>query len=214
MPVSELVQRMDPPAPPAVVAAARRLRYRDLIGVGLIVNRPHLFPDNWIYVHDPEVRVGRIQNFKSWSPDMVPDPRKSSLGLEYFCTEGDDLWRAADQDLIELAKRELERIGLAKAVEIEDGCVFRVAKAYPMYDAGYREALSIVREWVDGLENLQTMGRNGLHRYNNQGHAMLTGLLAARNVAHGTRHDLWSVNVDDEYQEEVLGKDRVAGPTS
>jgi len=207
MPVSELVQRIDPPAPPSVVAAAGRLRYRDFMGVGLIVNRSHLFPDNWIYVHDPEVRVGRIQNFKNWSPDMVPDPGKSSLGLEYFCTEGDDLWRAADRDLIELAKRELERIGLAKAAEVEDGCVFRVAKAYPMYDASYREALSIVREFVDGLVNLQTIGRNGLHRYNNQDHAMLTGLLAARNVAHGTRHDLWNVNVDDEYQEEVVAKD-------
>ena len=214
MPVSDLVQRMDPPAPPAVVAAARRLRYRDFIGVGLIVNRAHLFPDNWIYVHDPEVRVGRIQNFKNWSPDMVPDPGKSSLGLEYFCTEGDDLWRATDQDLIELGKRELERIGLAKAALVEDGCVFRVAKAYPMYDGGYREALAIVREWVDRLENLQTMGRNGLHRYNNQDHAMLTGLLAARNVAHGSRYDLWNVNVDDEYQEEVLAKEPGAGGAS
>jgi len=214
MPVSDLVQRMDPPAPPDVVAAARRLRYRDFIGVGLIVNRPHLFPDNWIYVHDPEVRVGRIQNFKNWSPDMVPDPGKSSLGLEYFCTEGDDLWRATDRDLIELATRELERIGLAKAADVEDGCIFRVAKAYPMYDAGYREALAIVREFVDGLENLQTMGRNGLHHYDNQDHAMLTGLLAARNVAHGTRHDLWSVNVDGEYQEEVLAKESCAGSAS
>ncbi len=203
MPVTQLVLRLDPPAPDAVREAARRLTYRDFLTVCLIVDRPDPFPDNWIYVHSPEVKVGRIQNFRSWSPDMVPDPAKASLGLEYFCSEGDALWTLPDEALIRLGKEELERIGLARASEISDGCVFRVPKAYPVYDADYREHLDTVRAFVDGLENLQTIGRNGLHRYNNQDHAMLTGLLAVRNLESGVRHDLWSVNTEPEYHEEV-----------
>jgi protoporphyrinogen oxidase len=205
MPVTELIKRLDPPAPAHVLAAAARLKYRDFLTVILIVNRPHIFQDNWIYVHDPEVKVGRIQNFKNWSPDMVPDPAKTSLGLEYFCTEGDPLWMTPDRDLIELGKREVDRIRLARSADIEDGCVVRVPKAYPVYDSDYREHLAIVRQFVDGLENLQTIGRNGLHRYNNQDHAMLTGMLAVRNVILGQNHDLWSVNTDQEYHEEVPG---------
>jgi protoporphyrinogen oxidase len=203
MPVTQLVLRLSPPAPEPVREAARLLSYRDFLTVCLIVDRPDPFPDNWIYVHSPEVKVGRIQNFRSWSPDMVPDAGKSSLGLEYFCSEGDALWTMSDAELIRLGKEELERIGLARAADISDGCVFRVPKAYPVYDASYREHLDIVREFVDGLENLQTIGRNGLHRYNNQDHAMLTGLLAVRNLADGERHDLWSVNTEQEYHEEV-----------
>jgi protoporphyrinogen oxidase len=203
MPVTQLVLRLDPPAPDAVREAARRLTYRDFLTVCLIVDRPDPFPDNWIYVHSPEVKVGRIQNFRSWSPDMVPDPAKASLGLEYFCSEGDALWTLPDEALIRLGKEELERIGLARASEISDGCVFRVPKAYPVYDADYREHLDTVRAFVDGLENLQTIGRNGLHRYNNQDHAMLTGLLAVRNLESSVRHDLWSVNTEPEYHEEV-----------
>ena len=203
MPVTQLVLRLEPPAPDAVREAARRLTYRDFLTVCLIVDRPDPFPDNWIYVHSPEVKVGRIQNFRSWSPDMVPDPAKASLGLEYFCSEGDALWTLPDEALIRLGKEELERIGLARASEISDGCVFRVPKAYPVYDADYREHLDTVRAFVDGLENLQTIGRNGLHRYNNQDHAMLTGLLAVRNLESGVRHDLWSVNTEPEYHEEV-----------
>ena len=203
MPVTELVLRLSPPAPDAVREAARRLTYRDFLTVCLIVDRPDPFPDNWIYVHSPEVKVGRIQNFRSWSPDMVPDPTKGSLGLEYFCSEGDALWTMADAELIRLGKEELERIGLARASEISDGCVFRVPKAYPVYDADYREHLDTVRGFVDGLENLQTIGRNGLHRYNNQDHAMLTGLLAVRNLEGAARHDLWSVNTEPEYHEEI-----------
>ncbi len=134
---------------------------------------------------------------------MVPDPTKTSLGLEYFCTEGDALWTMPDSELVELGKRELERIGLARAADIEDGCVFRVPKAYPIYDAGYRDCLETVRRFVDGLDNLQTIGRNGLHRYNNQDHAMLTGLQAVRNLTLGERHDLWNVNVSEDYHEEV-----------
>jgi protoporphyrinogen oxidase len=203
MPVTQLVLRLEPPAPDAVREAARRLTYRDFLTVCLIVDRPDPFPDNWIYVHAPEVKVGRIQNFRSWSSDMVPDPAKASLGLEYFCSEGDALWSLPDEALIRLGGEELERIGLARAAEISDGCVFRVPKAYPVYDADYREHLDTVRAFVDRFENLQTIGRNGLHRYNNQDHAMLTGLLAVRNLEGGVRHDLWSVNTEPEYHEEV-----------
>jgi protoporphyrinogen oxidase len=203
MPVTEVVKRLEPPAPSGVVAAAAELKYRDFLTVVLIVERAHMFTDNWIYVHDPAVKVGRIQNFKNWSPDMVPDPHQTALGLEYFCNEGDELWTTSDEDLIERGKREIVRLGLARYEEVSDGCVVRVAKAYPVYDEDYREHLETVRAFVDGFENFQTIGRNGLHRYNNQDHAMVTGLIAARNVMLGERNDVWSVNTDEEYHEEV-----------
>ena len=206
MPVSELILKLSPPPPASVLAAARHLTYRDFLTVCLIVRKRDLFPDNWIYVHSAQVQVGRIQNFANWSPDMVPDPSKSSLGLEYFCTEGDALWNTPDARLIELAARELETVGLATRADIEDGCVFRVPKAYPVYDASYAEYMATVRAFVDGLENLQTIGRNGLHRYNNQDHAMLTGLLAVRNLVLGEHNDLWSVNTEAEYHEEITEK--------
>jgi protoporphyrinogen oxidase len=209
MPVTEFIKKLDPPPPPAVLGAAEKLRYRDFLTVCLIVNKSDLFPDNWIYIHDPEVKVGRIQNFKNWSPDMVPDPAKTSLGLEYFCTEGDRLWNMPDVDLIELAKREVSRLGLANYADIEDGCVVRVPKSYPVYDSEYRDYLAIIRDFVDGLENVQTIGRNGLHRYNNQDHAMLTGMLAVRNLLLSEQNDLWSVNTDQEYHEEIRGKAEV-----
>jgi protoporphyrinogen oxidase len=203
MPVTEAIKKLAPAASPAVQKAAQHLRYRDFLTVCLIINQPHLFPDNWIYVHDPSVKVGRIQNFKNWSPDMIPDPAKSSLGLEYFCQEGDALWTLSDGELIELGKREVTRIGLARYADIEDGCVFRVPKAYPVYDAGYGEALASIRAFLDELDNFQTIGRNGLHRYNNQDHAMLTGILAVRNLVTNERYDLWNVNSDAEYHEEI-----------
>jgi protoporphyrinogen oxidase len=148
--------------------------------------------------------MGRIQNFKNWSADMVPDQQKTSLGLEYFCAEGDDLWTRSDAELIELAGREIEKIGLARSAEIEDGCVFRVPKAYPVYDSTYRERLFEIRRFVAGLQNFQTIGRNGLHRYDNQDHAMLTGILAARNVALDETNNVWNVNVDQQYLEEDI----------
>lgn len=206
MPVTEFIKKLNPPAPPEVLLAAEKLRYRDFMTVCLIVNQADLFPDNWIYVHDPAVKVGRIQNFKNWSPHMVPDAAKTSLGLEYFCNEGDELWNMADPDLIELGKRELEHIGLASPADIDDGCVFRVPKAYPIYDSEYRDYLAIVKNFVGRVENYQTIGRNGLHRYNNQDHAMVTGMLAVRNLTTGEHHDLWSVNTDKEYHEEITGK--------
>ena len=180
MPVTEFIKKLDPAPPAQVLQAAEKLKYRDFLTVCLIVNKAELFSDNWIYVHDPEVKVGRIQNFKNWSPHMVPDPTKSSLGLEYFCTEGDELWTLSDAELIELGKRELDRIGLVSPADIEDGCVFRVPKAYPIYDSEYRDYLDTVKNFVRGLENYQTIGRNGLHRYNNQDHAMVTGMLSVR----------------------------------
>jgi len=206
MPVSELVLKLSPSAPPDVLEAARQLTYRDFLTVCLIVRKRDLFPDNWIYVHSPNVKVGRIQNFANWSPDMVPDPSKSSLGLEYFCTEGDALWNTPDAELIELGTQELAAIGLASRTDIEDGCVFRVPKAYPVYDASYGEVIRHVREFVDGLENLQSVGRNGLHRYNNQDHAMLTGVLAVRNLVLAENHDLWNVNTEAEYHEEITAE--------
>lgn len=202
MPISEFIKKLDP-VPPDVLKAANELNYRDYLTVCLIVNKPELFPDNWIYIHSPEVKVGRIQNFKNWSLDMVPDPSKTSLGLEYFCTEDDDLWNMPDADLIELGKRELERIGLTQADDILDGSVFRVPKAYPVYDAEYSQYLQIIRDFVNGLENFQTIGRNGLHRYNNQDHSMITADLAVRNLLFGEKNDLWNVNVDADYHEEI-----------
>jgi protoporphyrinogen oxidase len=208
MAITDLVRSLTPPAPPAVLEAAAGLSYRDFLTVCLIVNRAHVFPDNWIYVHDPDVQVGRIQNFKNWSPDMVPDPAKTGLGLEYFCTAGDALWTMSDRDLIALGTRELEHIGLVRREEVEDGCVIRVPKAYPVYDERYREHLEVLQTFVNGLENLQTVGRNGLHRYNNQDHAMLTGILAARNIVLHQHHDLWTVNTDQEYLEEIVPENR------
>ena len=204
MPLTELVKKLDPPAPDHVLAAADELKYRDFLTVCLIIDEPNLFEDNWIYIHDPGVKVGRIQNFKNWSPDMVPDQTKSSLGLEYFCNEGDALWCLPDAELIELGKREVDKLDLAKYDDIVDGCVFRVEKSYPVYDSDYRDHLGVLREYVGGFKNFQTIGRNGLHRYNNQDHAMLTGMLAVRNLLHGETHDLWSVNAEQEYHEEVL----------
>ena len=202
MPLRELMNALEPPPPPDVFRAANALNYRDFVTVVLIVDKPDLFPDNWIYVHTPDVHVGRIQNFKNWSKAMLPDQSKTSLGMEYFVNEGDRMWNMSDAEWIELAKRELEAIGLARASDVVNGTVKRMPKAYPVYDALYREHLGIVRGYLDAFENLQTVGRNGLHKYNNQDHSMLTALLAARNIL-GAAHDVWAVNTDLEYQEEM-----------
>jgi protoporphyrinogen oxidase len=202
MPIRELIQAFEPAVPPAVLAAAEDLKYRDFLTVALIVNTPELFPDNWIYVHDPDMRVGRIQNYKNWSPQMVPDASKTCLGLEYFCFEGDGLWTMADPDLVELGRQELDRLGLARAADVEDGTVVRMPKAYPVYDSTYAQSLKTVRAFLDGLGNLQTVGRNGMHKYNNQDHSMLTAMLAAENIL-GAAHDIWNVNTEPDYHEEV-----------
>lgn len=203
MPIPAFINGLNPPAPDHVVEAANKLKFRDFLTVCLIINKPDLFPDNWIYIHYPEVKVGRIQNFKNWSPDMVPDHAKTSLGLEYFCNQGDELWNMPDEELIELGSREIEMIKLAKYEDVVDGAVFRVENTYPVYDSDYKEYLSVVRQYLDSFENFQTIGRNGLHRYNNQDHAMLTGMLAVRNMVLGERNDLWVVNAEQEYLEEA-----------
>ena len=202
MPVRHLVQRLDPPAPPHVRDAATALKYRDFLTVALIVEQRTVFPDNWIYIHDDRVSVGRIQNYKNWSPDMVPDDRYTCLGLEYFCFAGDGLWSTSDAALIELATRELAAIGLADASLVRDGAVVRAPKAYPVYDEGYELALDSSRQFLEQFDNLQLVGRNGMHKYNNQDHSMLTAMLAVRNLF-GEQHDLWSVNADDEYHEQT-----------
>ena len=200
MPIQELITKLNPPAPADVIEAARGLNYRDFLTVAVIVNEPDLFPDNWIYIHDPSVRVGRIQNFKNWSPHMVPDQTKTCLGLEYFCTVGDDLWQMSDPALIELAKQEVQALGLARSAGIDDGAVVRMPKAYPVYDTGYRERLETIRKFLDGITNLQAIGRNGMHKYNNQDHSMLTAMLAVRNIL-GAKYDLWQVNEEQHYHE-------------
>jgi protoporphyrinogen oxidase len=201
MALPELVGGLEPPAD--VAEAVSGLNFRALIVVCLVVKHPDLFNDNWIYVHDPRVKIGRIQNFNNWSIELTPDQAKTSLGLEYFCDEGDDLWSMSDDDLIALALRELELLGLAKAVDCENGYIIRQPKAYPVYDHEYMDHLGVIRPYLEIFENLQTIGRNGMHRYNNQDHSMLTGLLAARNLL-GESHDLWSVNIERSYYEEVM----------
>ena len=203
MPVTELINKLNPQPPSKVLDAASKLHYRDFLTVCLIVDKPDLFPDNWIYVHDQTVKLGRIQNFKNWSLDMVADQTKSSLGLEYFCTEGDEIWNLTDADLINLGKQEIDRIGLARHTDVIDGCVVRVPKAYPVYDSEYESYLETIKTFLATLDNLQTIGRNGLHRYNNQDHSMLTGMLAVRNILDRETNDLWRVNAEDEYLEEV-----------
>src|SRR4051794_98275 len=202
MPVRELIEAMDPQPPADVLAAAKALNYRDFLTVVLIVDRAETFPDTWIYVHEPDVMVGRVQNFKNWSPDLVPDPSKSSLGLEYFCFEGDDLWTRSDADLIALGRREIDAIGLVAAGDIIDGCVVRMPKAYPVYDDVYQDHLAVIRGWLKDLTNLELAGRNGMHKYNNQDHSMMTAVLVARNILGQGQYDPWKVNTDAEYHEE------------
>ena len=201
IPVTALIHRLDPPAPDSVIEAANSLSYRSFMIVALMINQTDLFPDNWIYIHSPDVKVGRIQNFKNWSPEMVPDSSKTCLGMEYFCNQSDDLWNLSDAELIDLATREVEQLGLATAIDIEDGVVIRQPKAYPVYDQGYRQHLRVIQDYLAEFDNLQTIGRNGMHRYNNQDHSMLTGMLAVSNLM-GENHNLWEVNTERSYHEE------------
>src|SRR5262249_57588355 len=202
MPVRDLIAAMDPPPPEEVLAAARSLRHRDFLMVGLVIERQHLFPDNWIYVHTPGVRVGRIQNFKNWSPDMVPDGRRTGIGMEYFVWKDDEMWATPDDALIALAAREGEVLKLFSAHEASDGLVVRVPDAYPIYDPGYRESLALVRQWLARLENVQLVGRNGQHRYNNQDHSMLTAYYAPRNLLPHS-HSLYHLNIHPYYPEHL-----------
>ena len=207
MPLRELLSSFSPPPPAEILQAASRLRYRDFLTVVLIVKQEEVFPDNWIYIHSPDVRVGRVQNFGSWSPEMVPDASTTSLGLEYFVQQGDDLWSSPDEALLELAARELAVLGLVSEKHVVDGTVVRMPKAYPVYDDAYIEVLALIRGYLAGFPNLQVIGRNGQHRYNNQDHSMVAGMLAARNLA-GETHDVWAVNVEQQYHEEVADDSR------
>jgi protoporphyrinogen oxidase len=202
LPLRTIVGMAAPAAPRRVAGAAHGLRYRDFLTVALVIEGEDPFPDNWIYVHEPSVRVGRIQNFRSWSPWMVPDASRACVGLEYFCFEGDDLWTMSDERLVELATRELEALGLVAAGAVERGYAVRVPKAYPMYDSEYAARVAAIRSWLERIPNLQQVGRNGLHRYNNSDHSMLTAMRAVENVLDGARHDLWAVNADSVYHEE------------
>jgi protoporphyrinogen oxidase len=209
MPLRELIHALDPLPPDPVLKAARGLRYRDYLTVVLVVDRESVFPDNWLYVHSPEVKLGRIQNYKNWSPYMVPDPSRTSLGLEYFLWDKDEEWSWPQERLIERGVRECAQIGLIDPREVKDGTVVRMEKAYPVYDQTYQESVATIRQYLKTFSNLQTIGRNGLHRYNNQDHSMLTGVYAAGNIL-GERHDVWAVNTEKEYHEE----ERVAQPNA
>lgn len=202
MPMSSLLKAMDPPPPADVLAAANDLRYRDFLTVALVVPESAGFPDNWIYIHSPEVVVGRIQNFGSWSPYMVQEGR-TCLGLEYFVFEGDDLWNSDDADLVALATKELAMIGLIEPERVEAGYVVRVPKAYPFYDERYKANVQRMRDWLGQcVINVHPVGRNGMHRYNNQDHSMYTAMLTVENIVSGTGYDVWEVNVEEEYHEE------------
>ena len=203
MALDDLISRFKPSPPQDVVQAASGLKYRDFITVVLIVDIEEVFDDNWVYIHSPDVMIGRIQNFKNWSPDMVPDEKTTSLGLEYFCNVGDEIWDASDSDLIKRAKSEIEIIGLAEQSNVIDATVVRQAKAYPVYDVEYGPLLDTVRTWLSGFKNFHTIGRNGLHKYNNQDHSMLTALRAVDEAVKGVDVDVWDINTDRSYHEEV-----------
>lgn len=201
MPMRSLVRALEPRAPVAVREAAEGLQYRDFLTVALMVEGEDLFPDNWIYIHTPGVRVGRIQNYNNWSRAMVPVPGMTCIGLEYFCFRGDGLWSSSDEELIELAVREIASLGLVRAGDVRDGAVVRMPKAYPIYDAHYREHLDVVRGHLDPIPNLHLVGRNGMHKYNNQDHSMLTAMMTLENMR-GAQRDIWEVNTGFEYLEE------------
>jgi len=201
MPLRNLARALDPLPPPVIREAGEGLNYRDFLTVALVIDSDNVFPDNWIYIHTPGVKVGRIQNFNNWSRAMVPEPGKTCLGLEYFCFEGDGLWMSSDADLVALATRELGHLGLVDPSKVRDGCVVRMPKAYPVYDSTYAGHLEILRGHIDRITNLHTVGRNGMHKYNNQDHSMLTAMMAVANMR-GASHDVWSVNTDYEYHEE------------
>jgi protoporphyrinogen oxidase len=202
-PMRALVRGLTPRVSERTLHAADSLTYRDFITIMLILKERNKFADNWIYIHDPSVKVGRVQNFRSWSPEMVPDPDKACYGLEYFCFERDGLWESRDEDLIELGKRELIKIGLAHEGDVVDGTVVRQKKAYPVYDDDYAEHVATIRQELEQrYPNLHLVGRNGMHKYNNQDHAMMTAMLCVENILANTRlYDLWQVNQDAEYHE-------------
>ena len=212
-PMRELIRGLSPSVSNRTKRAAESLKYRDFLTVMLILRDRKMFDDNWIYIHDPSVKVGRVQNFRSWSPEMVPEPDKVCYGLEYFCFEHDGLWDSSDNHLIELARRELVQIGLAKEEDFVDGCVVRQKKAYPVYDDDYARHVATIRQELDtSYPNLHLVGRNGMHKYNNQDHAMVTAMLCVENILADTRlYDVWQVNSDAEYHESGVATEEASG---
>ena len=207
MPIKELIAAVTPSPPQSVVEASQQLRYRDFLTVGLLVSKRDVFKDHWVYIHSPDVKVGRIQNFKNWSPEMVPNLSQTSLGLEYFLQEGDELWNADDRVVIDLAIRECVKLGFIEECDVSDGVVIRMPNAYPVYDRKYKSHLSHIKDYLADVANLQLVGRNGQHRYNNQDHSMLTAIYAARNVF-GSDFDVWEVNLDAEHHETGASSER------
>ena len=219
LPLDNLIGILDPSPPPEILEAARKISYRSFIIIILVFDEEDLFPDQWLYIHSPEVTVGRIQNFKNWSPAMVPDKATTSLGLEYFCNENDNIWLSGDQDLIRIAIREIEYLGIARANKVIDSCVLRQPKAYPVYDEHYRKHVEVLKTYLGQIRNLQTIGRNGMHRYSNMDLAMTSGILAAQNIT-GARHDLWQLGDSADYLEAGSTRDhdgklrKVAAPST
>ena len=205
LPITSLIEKLDPSPPLKVLKAARALRFRSFLVVNLVLKAKHLFPDNWIYIHSPEVKLGRIQNFKNWSPFMVKDENFTGLGLEYFCTEGDELWSKKDKDLIKLGLKELEVIKLAKSSQFIDGFVAKVPNAYPVYAYNYEDFLKMIKDYLARFKNFQTIGRGGMFRYNNMDHSILSGIYAARNTL-GENRNIWDINIEQEYHEEIKQK--------
>jgi protoporphyrinogen oxidase len=202
LPLRSTVGIAEPEAPGEVRDAARGLRYREFLTVLLVIEGQDLFPDNWIYIHQPGVRVLRIQNFKSWSPWMVPNDQDASIGMEYFCFEGDELWNMPDDELVKMASEEIQKLHLARSDKVKFGFVARVHKAYPIYDVEYADRVATIRDWLETVPNLTQVGRNGLHRYNNSDHSMLTAMRAVDNILLGTDYDIWAVNAESVYHEE------------
>jgi protoporphyrinogen oxidase len=206
LPIKDLINAFSPKPDNLVISAANNLKYRDFLTIVLIFEIEDIFPDNWIYIHEPNVKLGRIQNFKNWSKDMVPSAKHTALGLEYFCLENDDLWNLTDKELIDLGLREISEIGLVDSNLFLDGSVVRMPKAYPVYDDEYKSNVQVIKNWLDqNAKNLQLVGRNGMHMYNNQDHSMFAAYLAAKNIL-GEKWDPWKVNADAEYHEENLAE--------
>ena len=210
MPVRELLRSMDTPVPDHIQAISDGLQYRDFITVGLLVDRLLIteqdgspVKDTWIYIQEPDVLVGRMQIFNNWSPHLVSDPSKVWIGLEYFCYDTDKLWNMPNDDIAKFAISEVEKIGILKADEVRDSCVFRVPKTYPAYFGTYERFDEIVR-YMDRFENLFLVGRNGMHKYNNQDHSMLTAMVAVDNIVSGikSKQNLWEINTEQEYHEQ------------
>jgi UDP-galactopyranose mutase len=203
MPLAHLPKTVAPQNDDKVMQSGENLKFRDFLSVALVVNENQAFPDNWIYIHEPDVRVGRVQNYGSWSPYLVKEG-KTCLGLEYFVDIGDDLWSMEDNDLITLATTELETLSLIEKNSVLEGYVVRMPKAYPVYDLNYSKNVDSIANWLKADHpNIFPIGRNGMHRYNNQDHSMMTAVKSVRNILLGEKNDIWKINVEEDYHEEI-----------